>query len=92
MVADSPYMPDEHVISLYLPKSCNWLSSEAIEPGAEARRQAIFSAGIAGLRPRMKIVKPTQPMCPYRQPNAKQLQDLGYMAIQSDRGDKANIV
>ncbi len=33
-----------------IPRSCNWLSTEAVETGAKARRQAIFSADVAGLR------------------------------------------
>ncbi len=34
----------------FKPRSCNWLSTEAVETGTEARRQAIFSADVAGLR------------------------------------------
>jgi len=35
---------------LMVPKSCNQLSIEPGKTGAEARRQAIFSTGVAGLR------------------------------------------
>ncbi len=33
-----------------LPKSCNRLSTEDVETGADARRQRDFSTGVAGLR------------------------------------------
>ncbi len=33
-----------------LPKSCNRLSTETIKTGTEARRRAIFSAGVVVLR------------------------------------------
>jgi len=33
-----------------IPKFCNRLSAEAVKTGAEARRQAIFSTGVAELR------------------------------------------